>query len=37
VRWLDEYATAATDAETWNAYRTRFVDVDDDDYRKAIA
>lgn len=36
-RWLDEYAASASDRDSWNAYRSRFVDVGDDDYRKAVA
>lgn len=35
-RWLREYAGAAKDAGTWKAYRDRYVDVSDDDYRKAV-
>ncbi|MGH2725483.1 MAG: acyl CoA--acetate/3-ketoacid CoA transferase subunit alpha, partial [Actinomycetota bacterium] len=36
-RWLQEYAGAAKDAESWTAYRSRLVDVSDDDYRRAVA
>jgi glutaconate CoA-transferase subunit A len=36
-RWLKEYAAAAKDPDAWSAYRARYVDVSDDDYRKAIA
>ncbi|HJR18899.1 MAG TPA: CoA-transferase [Actinomycetota bacterium] len=36
-RWLKEYAGAAKDPDAWSAYRARFVDVSDDDYRRAVA
>lgn len=36
-RWLKEYAAAAKDPDAWSAYRARFVDVSDDDYRRAVA
>ena len=36
-RWLKEYAGAAKDGDAWKAYRDRYVDVGDDDYRKAVA
>ncbi|MGH2728441.1 MAG: CoA transferase subunit A [Actinomycetota bacterium] len=35
--WLQEYAGAAKDAGSWTAYRSRLVDVSDDDYRRAVA
>ncbi len=36
-RWLKEYAGAARDADAWETYRSRYVDVSDDEYRKAVA
>lgn len=36
-KWLKEYAAAAKDGDAWSAYRARFIDVSDDDYRKAVA
>jgi glutaconate CoA-transferase subunit A len=31
-----EYAASAADADAWAAFRTRYVDVDDGDYRRAV-
>ncbi|MGH2785124.1 MAG: CoA transferase subunit A [Actinomycetota bacterium] len=36
-RWLKEYAGAAKDADAWSAYRARYVDVTDDEYRGSVA
>jgi glutaconate CoA-transferase subunit A len=36
-RWLKEYAGAAADSDAWSAYRKRFVDVSDEDYRAVVA
>jgi glutaconate CoA-transferase subunit A len=36
-RFLKEYAAAAKDAGAWAAYRARFVDVTDEEYRRAVA
>lgn len=34
--WLKEYAASAADADAWTRYRSRFVDVADEDYRTAV-
>lgn len=36
-RFLKEYAAAAKDADAWTAYRARYVDITDDEYRRAVA
>jgi glutaconate CoA-transferase subunit A len=35
-RWVEEYAAAAAGPDAWAAYRTRYVDVPEDAYRRAV-